>query len=312
MKTKPLTMLCSVLAILLLGGSVLAADNYLELTNGSEKWYRGVEQVGPQSHRMHTLVSNYQDGLFKMRREFLTGNEVVRVEDCLFDQTDEGDIFYHGTLQDGVFNSPILWVNTPLAVGKTWRDSRQYDLGGSDETVHYVFAVLEEELITCPAGSYRCFQVILTVIYPDGIIENSSFWYNYHCGMIRCNLANSPNFEIYKSFINPHPGPEELVPHEFNPDEFLVRSPLGAPNPANPMTDISFELKQPTTVDVEVFDISGRLIKRLAVGESMPAGPVSIRWQGKDEQGQAVASGTYLCRVKAGKSVSTNRITLVR
>ena len=78
------------------------------------------------------------------------------------------------------------------------------------------------------------------------------------------------------------------------------------------MTDISFELKQPVAVDVEVFDISGRLIKRLAQGEFMPAGPVSIRWQGNDEQGQAVASGTYLYRVKAGQTVSTNRITLVR
>ena len=152
----------------------------------------------------------------------------------------------------------------------------------------------------------------MTVIYPNGSVENSSFWYNDHCGMIRCFISNAPKYQMQKSILNPNIGPEELIPHKLNSDESPLGGVWGAPNPANPMTTISFELKQPTAVDVEVFDISGRLVKRLAQGEFMPAGPVSIRWQGKDEQGQAVASGTYLYRVKAGQAVSTNRITLVR
>jgi len=308
-------MWCSVLAILLLGGSAVASDNFLELVPGSEKWYQDLDQTGPQFQRMHTFVSRYSGGLFKMRREFLNGNQVYRSEDCVFDRTAEGDIFYLGTLQDGVYDNPILWVDAPLTVGKIWKDSRLDELGGTEELVHYVFAVLNEETLICPTGTYRCFQVFMTVIYPDGSVESSSFWYNYHCGMIRCCMANSPRFQLHKSFLNPNPflpAIDDLVPHESKQDEYLIGGLWGAPNPANPMTDISFELKQPVAVDVEVFDISGRLIKRLAQGEFMSAGPVSIRWQGKNEQGQAVASGTYLCRVKAGQTVSTNRITLVR
>jgi len=312
MKARTIILWCSVLAILMLGGSAVAADNFLELTPGAEKWYKELDPLGPQFKQMHTLVSRYQGGLFNMRREFLVNNKIVRADDCLFDLTAQGDIYYLGSLQEGLYENPILWVDAPLNVGKVWKDSRLDMLGGTDQTVHYMFAVLKEEKITCPMGNYLCYQVFMTVIYPDGKVDNSAFWYNDHCGMIRCGLELCDIYELTKSHINPSLLPHGIQPHETNPDEYLVGSLWGAPNPANPMTTISFELKQPASVVVEVFDISGRLVKRLAQGEFMAAGPVSIRWQGDDEQGQAVASGTYLYRVKAGPSVSTNRITLVR
>ncbi|MCP4291595.1 MAG: T9SS type A sorting domain-containing protein [bacterium] len=229
----------------------------------------------------------------------------------MFDKTAEGDIYYLGILQDGLYESPILWVDAPLTVGKIWTDSRQVDSGGAGDIIHYVFSVLNEEEIVCPGGTYECFQVFMTVIYPDGTYENSSFWYNYHCGLIRCCVADSPRFQMYKSYLNPRPN-IPVEPHESKQNEYLINGLLSTPNPANPTTAITFELKQPAAVDVDVFDISGRLIKHLTQGEFMSAGPVSIRWQGKNELGQAVASGTYLFKVKTGQTVFTNRITLIR
>lgn len=35
-------------------------------------------------------------------------------------------------------------------------------------------------------------------------------------------------------------------------------------------------------------------------------------WQGKDENGSRVASGTYLCRLTAGGYVETRRLTLLK
>lgn len=313
MKSRRAFLLFPVLTFLLLGGSAVATEDYLELVPGAEKWYVEIGNTGPQAHRMHTLVRNYPGGYFKMHREFLEGEQVVLAEDCVFAKTVEGDIYYRGTLQDGLYDNPVLWVDAPLTVGKTWKDSRQIAYGAVDETIHYVFAVLEEETITCPGGMYDCFRVFLSEIHPDGTVENSSFWYNENCGLIRCALDECNVYQMVKAFINDGPRPiGDDVPHETNPDEYLVGGLMGVPNPAKPMTAISFELKQAATVSVDIYDISGRLVKTLARGEFMAAGPATIRWQGTNERGQAVASGTYLYKVRAGNTVSTNRITLVR
>ncbi len=68
------------------------------------------------------------------------------------------------------------------------------------------------------------------------------------------------------------------------------------PNPFNPMTVIRFAL--PTTQDVElsVFDVRGQRVRTLVHG-TMPAGHHEVTWQGRDEGGRQVASGTYFYRL---------------
>ena len=38
---------------------------------------------------------------------------------------------------------------------------------------------------------------------------------------------------------------------------------VAVPNPFNPMTTISYDLSQPTTVNLRIFDIGGRLVRTL-------------------------------------------------
>ncbi|HEV8481435.1 MAG TPA: FlgD immunoglobulin-like domain containing protein, partial [Candidatus Eisenbacteria bacterium] len=45
-----------------------------------------------------------------------------------------------------------------------------------------------------------------------------------------------------------------------------------------------------------VFDVNGRLVKRLASGV-YPAGRHMARWDGKDEGGRAAPAGIYWCRL---------------
>ena len=51
-----------------------------------------------------------------------------------------------------------------------------------------------------------------------------------------------------------------------------------------------------TAVAVEIFDLSGRRVRQL-VSQLRPAGFYSETWDGRDEQGDLVAPGLYLCRV---------------
>ena len=83
------------------------------------------------------------------------------------------------------------------------------------------------------------------------------------------------------------------------------------PNPFNPRTTIKFELNQSGPVDLAVFDVAGRLVKRL-VSQPMPAGHHDAVWEGRDSGGRAAAAGVYFFRLKTNDTVDTKRMTLIK
>lgn len=74
------------------------------------------------------------------------------------------------------------------------------------------------------------------------------------------------------------------------------------PNPFNPGTTIRFELKEGSAVSVEVFDLTGQRVRTLADLGPLVAGHYEVTWDGRDERGEAVASGVYLYALSAGGS----------
>jgi hypothetical protein len=95
------------------------------------------------------------------------------------------------------------------------------------------------------------------------------------------------------------------------PSPAVVRLLSPQPNPFNPGTTVAFELDAPRTVRLDVYDLSGRRIARLAEG-AHPAGRHEVRWDGRDESGRAVASGTYVARLVTGRGVQAQKLVLVR
>lgn len=83
------------------------------------------------------------------------------------------------------------------------------------------------------------------------------------------------------------------------------------PNPFNPSTSIKYALPDDSHIRLSVYDISGRLIQVLK-DTAMPAGEHSVRWDGRDHQGQAQASGVYFVRLNAGGKTGLRKITLVQ
>lgn len=90
----------------------------------------------------------------------------------------------------------------------------------------------------------------------------------------------------------------DLVPSAVDDADLPRMTTLGGayPNPFNPSTTISFALDQSARARVEVYTISGRHVRTLA-DRSFNAGPHQVVWNGADEGGRQVASGTYLYRM---------------
>ena len=83
------------------------------------------------------------------------------------------------------------------------------------------------------------------------------------------------------------------------------------PNPFNPMTSLHFDLPRDSRVELKVYDVAGHLVRSLVSG-SRPAGANKVPWNGTDNTGHAVASGTYFARLVVDGQVEIKSLTLVR
>ncbi len=83
------------------------------------------------------------------------------------------------------------------------------------------------------------------------------------------------------------------------------------PNPFNPETVIRYDLPENTSVQLIIYDLLGREVRRLVDGE-MTAGAKSITWDGLDNAGRQVSSGLYIYKIVAGEFVATKKMLLQR
>ena len=75
----------------------------------------------------------------------------------------------------------------------------------------------------------------------------------------------------------------------------------GYPNPFNSVVNFRYSVPEASFVDVRIFDLMGSEVKKITLGFHR-SGVYQIYWDGKDEKGNEVASGIYLCRMNAFKN----------
>ncbi|MCP4573724.1 MAG: T9SS type A sorting domain-containing protein [bacterium] len=83
------------------------------------------------------------------------------------------------------------------------------------------------------------------------------------------------------------------------------------PNPFNPHTTIRFDLPAESFVELTVYSVAGRRIATLVSG-LREQGPHSEVWNGREDGGRLVASGTYFYRLSTAGYSETKRMTLVK
>ena len=84
------------------------------------------------------------------------------------------------------------------------------------------------------------------------------------------------------------------------------------PNPFRTTTTVDFVLARPAEVDLAVYDVLGRQVRHLASGQRMAAGPQSIAWDGRDDQGRGTWAGAYFVRLRAADGNWTKMVVRVR
>jgi flagellar hook assembly protein FlgD len=96
-------------------------------------------------------------------------------------------------------------------------------------------------------------------------------------------------------------------------DAEVVRFALGpvSPNPFRGSALISYSAAKAATVSIEIFDVSGRLVKTVQSG-LVDAGTHQATWDGTDSAGSKVARGVYFCRMNAGEFSATEKLIVLQ
>jgi hypothetical protein len=83
------------------------------------------------------------------------------------------------------------------------------------------------------------------------------------------------------------------------------------PNPFNPSTTITYSMPTHSQVTICIFDVAGNIVRTILNAEQ-PPGRYTIHWNGLNDRGHRVASGTYFCRLTAGKQSLSRKMLLMR
>ena len=101
-------------------------------------------------------------------------------------------------------------------------------------------------------------------------------------------------------------GPDDKT--ALTPDK--VRLHPNYPNPFHRATTVEYDIPEQMSVRLSVFDVLGRRVATL-VDADRGAGRYTVKWT-PGEKGRSLSSGVYFLRLKAGDTVQSRRITLVR
>ncbi|MEW5767449.1 MAG: Ig-like domain-containing protein [bacterium] len=88
------------------------------------------------------------------------------------------------------------------------------------------------------------------------------------------------------------------------------------PNPFNPEAWIPFKLAEEAEAAINIYNLSGQLVRTLDLGQLNPGSYLdkdrAAYWDGRDENGSEVSSGTYLYQLKAGSYTATKRMIVLK
>ncbi|HBC45989.1 MAG TPA: hypothetical protein DCZ43_02980 [candidate division Zixibacteria bacterium] len=144
--------------------------------------------------------------------------------------------------------------------------------------------------------------------YVDNSVPDSLVYYYYVTALYSDSIWRGESFpsglDSGRVLANGVAGEGTRLPSAF----FLSQN---YPNPFNPTTSISYGLPQNAHVKLEIFNIMGQKAITL-VDEDQQAGYKKIIWDGRDRNGQPIASGIYFYRLKAGDTELVRKMSLIK
>jgi hypothetical protein len=218
---------------------------------------------------------------------------------------------FAGTYGDGFWRSTTsgyLWTQENFGLNNNYVHALFFsDDGGSNQ----LYAG------TWPGGVYRADDYTLTTPHWEDLgltqfVNSDASGVNVSCiyeigGTL---FVGTSDGRIYASNGDgPTSVGDEEVLNNVIPENFVVEQ--NYPNPFNPSTTIKFGIPEAGLVSVKIYDMLGQEIRTLVDGMKN-AGTFAVTWNGDNDFGQKVSSGTYIYRVTVGANIITKKMVLLK
>ena len=100
-----------------------------------------------------------------------------------------------------------------------------------------------------------------------------------------------------------------FIMYGFQPTRFALFQ--NYPNPFNTSTTLHYDLPEPSSVVISIYDILGNEVIEL-VNEEQHYGYKKIVWNGENRVGNKVSPGVYFYKAKLGELIETKKMTLMK
>ena len=240
-------------------------------------------------------------------------------------------------------------LQAPAIANVTENDARLFlpyvDFGGNQPITVPITIEQKTPLVSAIELTLSCGNLKPIKVQKTALTNGYALAYNIQNGEIKISLAGSEpvkqngafvtvEFEPFTSFEGrpqSQPSINQLKISHIRLNRNLMQSVVtnsniqipqrtallqNFPNPFNPETWIPYQLKEEAEVVIHIYNIKGEIVRTLSIGRK-PAGSYLSRektvfWNGKNQNGEAVANGLYFYTLKAGGFQATRKMILVK
>ncbi len=258
-----------------------------DLNGGSADFYHYHDQ---ENSRFIVQYSNFP---------FFNGSGNLNFQAHLYDN---GDIYFYYDLMDGNLYSSTIGIENSDAT-----DGLQIIYNGNYLSSYHAIKISYNapwvELDKWQGQISENNPEEITVTIPQDLIPSGTYYAN-----VRVH-TNDPENQLIEIPLTAE------ITTVSNDENSVVQASSNLmqnyPNPFNPETRINFYLEKKGEVIIDVYDVKGRKVKSL-VKADFARGSHSVVWKGKDEDGNDVASGMYLYRMKNGSFSKSRKMILLK
>jgi hypothetical protein len=190
-----------------------------------------------------------------------------------------------------------IFIESYFDIGDTMQ-SYLYRLVVNDTVIRDSIAIHSGQLSRTteflPAGVMQAGQLTIKLFKLQG---------NY----VPCSRIILTTFELDSTGSNG--GGQQGSKIEALPGAFMLCQ--NAPNPFSKATAIRYALPMKTRVSLMIYDVTGRMVRKLVDGEQEP-GYYTTNWDGKDNQDRELASGVYFYRFETKEYKSTKKVVQLK
>lgn len=130
-------------------------------------------------------------------------------------------------------------------------------------------------------------------------------------GILECLISkfNYPNFTI-NNLISYNTGISTSI-NEQNIEKVEFNLKQNFPNPFNPQTNIEFDLKNDSDVNLKIYDVNGKEVNTL-LNDNLNSGTHKLIWNGTDKNNTKVASGVYFYQLNVNGYSNTKKMIYLK